>query len=139
MELRQVIYTSFATKEMDSRQLLDLLHEARGFNTVDNITGLLIHSDSHFMQVIEGDHENIEDLLHRLQSDPRHTDFHIVSDKRVHERLFPNWAMGCADFDDPVLATLPGVKTDPTDPDQVKQLVNGISQNQEAWRDILEK
>ena len=139
MELRQVVYTSIATTKMSSREILDLLHDARGFNAVDGITGLLIHSDGHFMQVIEGSDENVEDLLQRLKRDTRHKDIHIVTDRKITERMFPNWSMGCADFDDPILATLPGVETDLTDPSQVEELVQRIFHNPEEWWDIIDK
>ena len=139
MELRQVVYTSIASIKMNSRQLLDMLHESRGFNAADGITGLLIHSNCHYMQVIEGSDENVEDLLQRLKHDSRHKGIHIVSDKKITKRIFPNWSMGCADFDNPILATLPGVKTDLTDPNQVEQLVQRIFHNPKEWFDIIDK
>lgn len=139
MELRQIIYTSIASSQMNSRQLLDLLHEARGYNAVDGITGLLIHSDGHFMQVIEGSDENIEDVYQRIKRDSRHQDIHIIADKKISERMFPHWSMGCADFDDPILATLPGIKTDLTNPIQVEELMQRILDNPEAWYEAINK
>ena len=39
MELRRIIYTSHAIEQFSKRNLLDLLHYARTFNKIDNITG----------------------------------------------------------------------------------------------------
>ena len=70
--LRRVVYTSIATKPMDRRELLDLLHDARGFNKIDGITGLLLHDWGQFLQIIEGPENAIDDLLERLNNDKRH-------------------------------------------------------------------
>ncbi|MCP4941475.1 MAG: BLUF domain-containing protein [Planctomycetaceae bacterium] len=52
--LRRITYTSISSVALDQRALLDLLHSARGFNTIDKVTGILIHDRGRFFQVIEG-------------------------------------------------------------------------------------
>lgn len=136
--LRQVVYTSRATKNLNTRDLLNLLHQARGFNEVDEISGLLIHSNGYFMQIIEGTEENIEDLVTRLARDTMHTNIKVISDKFINNRLFADWAMGCADFNDPALATLPGVTTDFNDATQVQRLLEDILNNTQQWHAVLQ-
>ena len=107
--LRRVIYTSQATYPLDKRALLDLLHEARGFNHIDGITGLLIHDDGHFLQIVEGPQEEVTNLIARLSRDTRHKQFQIREDVLTETRLFPEWSMGFGELSDPALSFLPGM------------------------------
>jgi hypothetical protein len=91
MKLRRLIYTSQATKKLSKRALLDLLHDSRSYNKIDNITGILMHSNGYFLQVIEGRPDVIEHLVDRLLKDSRHIKFKIILDCSVNSRLFPNW------------------------------------------------
>ena len=123
MALRRIVYTSQASEQFSKRGLLDLLHESRAFNTIDKISGVLMHRKGYFLQVVEGDSDVLNDLFARLKRDPRHKDFKIISDSSVDSRLFSNWAMGCADFDKPELSLIPGIRTDLSDPQVVKELI----------------
>ena len=126
MKLRRLVYTSHATVSLSKRDLLDLLHEARGYNMIDNISGVLMYKEGYFLQVIEGDPETIDALFIRLKKDTRHSDIKILFETPTDHRLFENWAMGCADFDDPSLSMLPGLRTDLADPKVVEELVNNL-------------
>ena len=120
MKLRRVIYTSQATKQLSKRNLLDLLHEARAFNLVDGISGLLMH------KVLEGNSKVIEDLLIRIHKDTRHNNFKIIQDSFVENRLFATWSMACTDFDDPTLSFIPGIRTDLNDLEFIDELLMNL-------------
>jgi hypothetical protein len=126
MVLRRIIYTSKAKKKFSKRNLLDLLHEARAYNTLDNITGILMHREGCFLQVIEGESNVINNLVTRLKRDARHNEFKIIFDSSVNNRFFSNWAMGCADFDQPELSLIPGIRTDLSDPKVIESLINNL-------------
>ncbi|MGB0721192.1 MAG: BLUF domain-containing protein [Gammaproteobacteria bacterium] len=115
--MRRVIYTSRATATFDERALIDLLHDSRGFNSVDGITGILLHRDGIFFQVLEGETDVIEDVLDRIRHDPRHEQVEVVADDTVTERIFESWSMGFADVSDPALSQLPGVNDAFDDPE----------------------
>ena len=123
MSLRQIIYTSQASEQFNKRSLLDLLHTSRGYNTIDNISGVLMHRDGYFLQIIEGEQDVIEDLFQRLNNDTRHKNIKMILDRSVERRLFSNWAMGCADFDEPELSMLPGIRTDLSNPEVIEDLI----------------
>ena len=123
MELRRIAYTSQAIGQFSKRNLLDLLHYARAFNKIDNITGVLMHREGAFLQVLEGSSEDVGDLLSRILSDPRHNKIKIILDASVDRRLFSNWTMGCADFDKPELSLIPGIRTDLSDPQVIKDII----------------
>ena len=85
-----------------------------------------MHREGVFLQVIEGESEVIDDLFNRIQRDPRHNEIKIIFDSSVNSRLFPNWAMGCADFDEPELSLIPGIRTDLNDPKVIEDLINRL-------------
>ncbi|MDG2220463.1 MAG: BLUF domain-containing protein [Rubripirellula sp.] len=124
--LRRVIYTSLATNPLDKRALLDLLHEARGFNHIDGITGLLMHDEGHFLQVVEGPVEEIANLVKRLKRDGRHEHFEIHEDVQTESRLFPEWSMGFGDLSDPALAFLPNIISQTEHQQRLAELVGRL-------------
>jgi hypothetical protein len=126
MKLRRLIYTSQATRSFSKRNFLDLLHQSRAYNSVDNITGVLIHRKNFFLQVIEGDTEAIEDLLGRLLLDTRHIKLKIILDELVEKRIFSNWSMGCANFNEPELSLIPGLRADLSDPEVIQELITRL-------------
>jgi hypothetical protein len=123
MALRRIIYTSQASEQFSKRGLLDLLHESRAFNTIDEVTGVLMHRKGNFLQVLEGESEAVGNLLTRILRDPRHNDIKIIMDSTVDRRLFSNWTMGCADFDEPELSLIPGIRTDLNDPQVIEDII----------------
>lgn len=138
MPLRRIAYLSRAAEPFSKRALLDLLHDARGYNAADGITGLLIHSQGRFLQVLEGEPEALADLLQRLRRDPRHSDLHVLFDDDVEQRLFATWSMGCANFDDPALSLLPGLRTDLGDPAVVAELLAALPTIRDALGKLLD-
>ena len=124
--LRRVIYTSMATHPLDTRALLDLLHEARGFNHIDGITGLLMHDEGHFLQIIEGPVSEIANLIKRLSRDGRHKQFEIHEDVETESRLFPDWSMGFGEMSEPALAFLPSIISRTDQQERFTELVNRL-------------
>jgi hypothetical protein len=123
MKRRRVIYTSRAVKDFSKRELLDLLHDARAYNSVDKICGVLMHRNGYFLQVLEGEPEAIDNLLVRLIRDTRHADLKIIHDSSVDSLLFSNWAMGSADLESPELSLIPGLRTDLSSKEVIQGLV----------------
>lgn len=138
MSLRRLAYTSQATVPFNKRALLDLLHDARAFNSLDQISGLLMHSQGHFLQILEGEPEAIDDLLARLSRDPRHSTPKIILDGPAGSRLFSQWSMGCADFDDPALSLLPGIRTDLADPAVIEDLISRLPEISDTLHALLD-
>ncbi|QXP59637.1 BLUF domain-containing protein [Olleya sp. HaHaR_3_96] len=126
MKCRRIIYTSQSTKQFNKRDLLDLLHDSRAFNTMDNISGVLMHKNGLFLQIIEGKSKDLENLIERLRRDTRHNNLKIIDDQSIEDRTFANWSMGCADFDDPTLSLIPGIRTDLSAPTVINNLITNL-------------
>ena len=93
MNLASLTYTSLARLDLDSSDLEDIHRSARELNALDGITGLLVFNGTHFLQIIEGASDAIEDLVQRLRRDPRHSGFEVRDRHAIEARSFPDWSM----------------------------------------------
>lgn len=93
MDLISLTYTSLARLDLQNSDLEDIHRSARELNALDGITGLLVFNGTHFLQVIEGAHDAIDDLLERLRRDPRHTGLEVRDERGIASRSFPDWSM----------------------------------------------
>ncbi|MTI39238.1 BLUF domain-containing protein, partial [Fulvivirga lutimaris] len=73
-----LVYGSNAHHPMDEVELMKLLHQARIKNKENGITGLLIYSESKFIQVLEGEKEAVLNLFHQIREDARHHKVSII-------------------------------------------------------------
>lgn len=81
-----------------SPETLDsILRQSRANNERDGVTGVLISSDHHFMQVLEGEAASVKRCFQRIVRDARHSDVQIVSCREASERLFPGAGMFAVD------------------------------------------
>ncbi|MGM4929519.1 BLUF domain-containing protein [Tardiphaga sp. 619_E2_N8_5] len=91
----RILYLSTANEPFSSGDLSELLQKARARNDAAHITGMLVHSDGDFLQVLEGEPDNVIEVYSRIGVDPRHRDISLLQRGLAYgDRLFPNWAMG---------------------------------------------
>ena len=93
MELKSLTYTSLARLDLDVRDLEDIHRTAREMNAIEGITGVLIFNGTHFLQIIEGADQAIDELVERLRRDPRHSAVEIRDQSMIECRSFPDWSM----------------------------------------------
>ncbi len=92
-ELYHLIYASSATQRLSQNKLLELLKNARRNNETNGLTGMLLYRDGLYLQFLEGQHDDIDQLLKRLRDDPRHHSIRTLREGVLPERLFPEWSM----------------------------------------------
>ncbi|MEM0910427.1 MAG: BLUF domain-containing protein [Pseudomonadota bacterium] len=90
----QLAYTSTAVKPMSEIELIQLLQQARKFNTENDITGLLLYKEQSFFQVIEGERDVVNELLLTILDDTRHCDLGVIYNREIAIRDFTTWSMG---------------------------------------------
>ena len=73
--------------------LSSLLRTARKTNARLNITGIMSYRDGHYIQVLEGNDREIDQLYAKIASDPRHEQVTVFLESPITERAFPNWTM----------------------------------------------
>ena len=93
MALKSLTYTSLARLDLQAEDHEAIHRTAREINALEGVTGLLIFNGTHFLQIIEGAPEAIDDLLDRLRRDPRHSGVEVRDDGAVDNRSFPDWSM----------------------------------------------
>ena len=86
-------YVSQATAVFDDARLTALLHAAQKRNEARNITGALAHSNGWFVQVLEGESEEVSRLYGVIAKDPRHINPTIILKQTVAARAFADWSM----------------------------------------------
>jgi hypothetical protein len=89
----QLLYISSATRQMLRVDAESILFTARRANARNGITGLLISSPAHFMQVLEGDEAVVRATYDRICADDRHHAHVILREIEVEERQFGEWTM----------------------------------------------
>ena len=93
----QLIYSSAATHPFAPEALRTLLVRAREHNTTADVSGMLLHVDGAFLQVLEGIPEVVRALFTRITADPRHTRVLLLLSQDIQARNFPDWSMGFFD------------------------------------------
>lgn len=106
-ELYQLGYVSTQSRPMDSADLMNLLNFAREQNAKLGVTGLLLHRQDSFFQLIEGPKDVLESLFARIMADSRHQRVEKLFDQEIASREFPDWQMGFLDLDNVDLSLLP--------------------------------
>lgn len=94
--LSHLIYASTAVSKMGQPELRVILDSARIVNAQLDVTGVLLHSDGSFFQVLEGDAEIIDSLYAKIGRDKRHKNTVLIVREPIASRSFADWSMGFA-------------------------------------------
>lgn len=89
----QIAYISTAKGIVDQALLDSILAVSRRNNAVAGISGLLVSGGRRFLQVLEGPDQAVLTTYARIQADPRHRSFVLVTCQGVAERAFGDWSM----------------------------------------------
>lgn len=107
MPLHELIYVSLADPAMAPDELCALLAQAREYNLEHGITGLLIYRNREFMQLIEGERDEVLALYERIENDARHRQLYRMWEGPIATRSCPDWAMGYVEPTDHTWHALP--------------------------------
>jgi len=89
----QIVYSSDSTTPMQLDDLEDILEQARTRNAENGITGALVYADGVFLQVIEGERKNVQQLMADILSDLRHESVTIIHEGEIPQAVFADWNM----------------------------------------------
>lgn len=88
-----ILYISNATVDFSDKDLLALLEKSRNNNSRKNTSGFLIFVKNLFIQVLEGQKEEVLELFGRIKKDKRHENLIVLYESEIEERLFDSWSM----------------------------------------------
>ncbi len=136
MSLLSLIYVSLAERDMTKDDIEDILHTSRENNQKRGITGMLLYRNRYFIQVLEGEADEVMALYDHIEKDDRHRNVLLVGKNHINERSFGEWSMGFKNLDEINVDELEGY-TDflerpfnpeelASDPSQAKTLLNAF-------------
>ena len=91
--LYRLVYTSARASNCDDRNIDLILEASRRNNRKLNITGVLLYTDTRFIQILEGPHEHILTLYEKILKDNRHVGSLRRFCEPVATRHFSDWNM----------------------------------------------
>lgn len=97
----RLIYKSQPRSPLQWEDIRKILVQSEVNNEQQDITGVLLATEYHFLQVIEGKYEAVNSLFMKLVTDPRHFNIQLISFDLIDSRLFAGWGMkglGLFDF-----------------------------------------
>lgn len=99
--MKQLVYVSKATDAFDVSDLGDLSITSSRNNQEVGVTGCMLYAAGYFLQLLEGDADDVLTVFARIRRDPRHTATKILLDRDVDagERLYGRWFMSCINVD----------------------------------------
>ena len=120
-------YVSTETGYLRSAEMVQLLTEARRINTSRDLTGLLLHRDRSFYQVLEGAEDAVRQTFDSIEKDERHTAIDVLFEGEVDEREFPDWQMGFLNLDGADVETLQGYSDFLSREDNARDFLENLS------------
>jgi len=130
--LRRVIYLSRSRRHYRGNELLALCARFAANNGLKGISGVLVMTGDHFVQILEGAPESLDTLLKSIERDPRHIDFRYLLDEPIEHRLFGAWSMGLLSIGEAYALTADDVR-------EVKQYVSQQLTNSDSPREGVER
>lgn len=89
----RLLYVSSTDRNLENGTVENILSTSRENNAKLGITGILLHIDGGFMQVLEGEKLSVERLYSRIETDRRHWDTQVLL-TRNEPPVFKEWSMG---------------------------------------------
>lgn len=140
MGLIHCIYASTATRTLSFDEIEALLRGARANNASLGLSGMLLHVDGSFFQVLEGEAERVDTIYRRIAIDPRHERVTVIIREPITRRAFADWNMGFAQSDVDQIEQLLGTNDFFTDgtclhtlsPGRAKKLLSAFASGR--WR-----
>jgi hypothetical protein len=96
----RLVYISEAHHEVCYTDLENILFSARNRNSKLDITGILIHKDDFFIQLLEGSESHVKEVLSLIIKDRRHKHLRVIKEWTSETpRYFEKWSMSFVDGD----------------------------------------
>ena len=89
----RLIYKSRSAETIDWALVHSILFSSKEENRKRAITGVLLATETHFLQVLEGGFEDVNDTFMRIAADSRHNEIRLICFHPVNEKLFTDWGM----------------------------------------------
>lgn len=85
--------TSSAVGDAFAQEIGSILAVARQKNTARGVTGALLATEGRFVQVLEGERDDVKAVFERISGDSRHGEIEILSSQFSDRPRFKEWSM----------------------------------------------
>ena len=96
--LSQLVYVSNRKSNCTEEEIEKILESCKKNNPPLAITGVLLYSDTKFIQLVEGEAKVNMALYDKIKLDNRHSNLFMISYNPIKEKAFPSWHMGTKKF-----------------------------------------
>ena len=96
----RLMYVSIATSPLEVDELKAIERVAIRKNAELHISGLLTYCDGKFMQFLEGEQADVEEIFAKIVGDRRHHSIDVMRQGIIPKRQFKDWQMKYADIHD---------------------------------------
>ncbi|MEH6408540.1 MAG: BLUF domain-containing protein [Leeuwenhoekiella sp.] len=87
-------YVSYSAESLNQSNLTEIFEYTEDWNINHNISGFLVHNNRNFVQLLEGDEQEIKDLFSRISIDKRHRDIFVILEQELPQRAFDGYKSG---------------------------------------------
>lgn len=101
--LSQLVYVSRRNENCTAEEIENILQACLRNNDKIDVTGVLLYSNTHFIQYLEGDYRKITGVYDKIKQDSRHRNVALITTGPIKERSFPSWKMGSREFSETTL------------------------------------
>lgn len=135
--LSQLVYISSRKVSCSAAEIDKIVASCQKNNAPLDITGLLLYSETRFIQYLEGDARKIVSLYDQIKTDLRHEQVRMISYGPITERAFPSWHMATKELSQNEI----GFRTDitPEDKQTFKRLLSGHHPSDSRAQMLLKK
>ena len=96
----RLIYKSKSKQAITWDMVRDIMHSSKVHNDEAKVSGVLLATSSHYLQVLEGPYETVNEIFMRIACDQRHCEIQLISFSVIDARIFEAWGMlGIGVFD----------------------------------------
>jgi len=93
MPLQELIYTSVTTLHEGEDKVQAILSASVRKNEIQSITGLLMFDGQRYIQILEGERDQVDRLYGEITKDPRHGQLEMLHTGSITQRAFQTWRM----------------------------------------------
>ena len=92
--LYNLCYVSSATKSLSDCDLEHLFRVNKRNNADLKISGILVYNNGNFLQILEGEKQQLENLFSKISQDHRHNNIIKLINTSIEERIFDDYEFG---------------------------------------------
>ncbi|MFD1001036.1 BLUF domain-containing protein [Ohtaekwangia kribbensis] len=135
--LTHLVYVSTRKRNCTDEEIEKILAACRTNNGPLDITGVLLYSDTRFIQYVEGKSTALTSLYDKIKKDARHEKVVMISYNPITDRIFPSWQMGSLKMTSDDISFITDITSQ--DKDVFQKIITGKEADGAKVRELLVK